>query len=201
MTAPTVERSPWEAALGDRVDELSPGLRAYFGAIPHGCVGRGRGQFERVGTPRRWLWPVLALLAVDGIVFPVWQRRVPFEVENRSDGMRLHGIRRFAFSEGARTMVDTITADGATIVDRLGRHGLVEARFHASVIGGALVLRSVRTALRIGRLRVALPFGPRVELVERTAGERQRVSLVMTSPLLGRIYEYAGEFDYRVETA
>ena len=65
-------RSPWEAALGDRLDELDPALRAYFSAIPDGSVGRGSGVFDQVGTPRRWLWPVLAILGRTGIVFPVW---------------------------------------------------------------------------------------------------------------------------------
>jgi hypothetical protein len=44
-----------------------------------------------------------------------------------------------------------------------------------------------------------VPFAPRVDLREEAAGDRQRVSLVMTAPLVGRIYEYAGEFTYSVE--
>ncbi|MBE7163154.1 MAG: DUF4166 domain-containing protein, partial [Williamsia herbipolensis] len=62
---------------------LHPRLRAYFAAIPPGHVGRGDGVFAVVGTPRRWLWPFLALFARDDVMFPVWERDVPFTVENR----------------------------------------------------------------------------------------------------------------------
>ena len=67
----------------DVLDRLHPRLRTYFGPVPPGHVGRGEGVFAVVGTPRRWLWPVLAWLARDGVVFPVWERDVPFTVENR----------------------------------------------------------------------------------------------------------------------
>ncbi|MGT2464086.1 DUF4166 domain-containing protein [Sinomonas atrocyanea] len=40
-------------------------------------------MFDTVGTPRRWLWPVLAVFARSHVMFPVWQRGVPFTVENR----------------------------------------------------------------------------------------------------------------------
>jgi len=50
-------RSPWERALGAGVAELAAPLRAYFGAIPAGHVGRGTGVFEVAGTPRRWVVP------------------------------------------------------------------------------------------------------------------------------------------------
>jgi hypothetical protein len=193
------ERSPWEAALGDSLQQLHPRLRAYFSPIPAGMVGRGKGRFESVGTPRRWLWPVLWVLGLDGVVFPVWERGVAFTVENRWDRGILRGRRTFEFRAGERVMVDAITADGVEIVDRLGRHGRIETRLTPSVAGGALVMRSTSARLRIGRLRVPVPLGPRVELREEAAGDRQRVSLLMTAPLVGRIYEYAGEFTYAIE--
>lgn len=198
MNGHSAERSPWEAALGDSLAQLHPRLRAYFSPIPAGQVGRGHGTFESVGTPRRWLWPMLWVLGLDGVVFPVWERGVAFTVENRWDGGILHGRRTFAFANGARVMVDAITADGSAIVDRLGRHGRVETRLAPSVVDGALVMRSTSTHVRMGRLRMPLPFAPRVDLREETAGDRQRVSLVMTAPLVGRIYEYAGEFTYSI---
>ncbi len=135
MTGGIAERSPWEAALGDSLAQLHPRLRSYFSPIPVGYVGRGRGTFESVGTPRRWLWPLLWVLGLDGIVFPVWEHGVAFTVENRWDGRILHGRRTFAFDAGERVMVDSITADGGTIVDRLGRHGRIETRLTPSVRG------------------------------------------------------------------
>jgi hypothetical protein len=192
------ERSPWEAALGDSLVGLHPRLRAYLSPIPAGHVGRGSGTFTVVGTPRRWVWPVLWVLGLDGVVFPVWEREVPFTVENRWRGGVLHGARSFAFRSGTRVMTDEITADSGSIVDRLGRHGRIEARLAASIDGGALVLRSTATRLRIGRLRMPLPLAPRVHLREEATADRQRVTLVMTAPFVGRIYEYTGDFDYAI---
>ena len=40
------------------------------------------GTFDRVGTPRRWLWPVLRVLQRRRILFPVWEHDVPFTIEN-----------------------------------------------------------------------------------------------------------------------
>ena len=54
-------RSPYELSIGAEVlARLHPRLRTYFGPVPPGHVGRGEGVFTVVGTPRRWLWPVLA---------------------------------------------------------------------------------------------------------------------------------------------
>ena len=42
---------------------------------------------------------------------------------------------------------------------------------------------------------------PRIHVHERTlANGRQHVSLALDLPLVGRAYEYAGAFDYRIET-
>lgn len=161
-------------------------------------VGRGRGTFEVVGTPRRWLWPVLWFLGRDGVVFPVWEWHVTFSVENRWDGRTLRALRTFEFRNGTRVMSDAMVSEGGSIVDRLGRHGRIEATLTPSVVDGALALRSTATRFRMGRLRIPVPLAPVVELREQAAGGRQRVSLVMTAPLIGRIYEYAGEFDYEV---
>ena len=191
--------SPWEIVLGRRVDDLDPALRAYFLAIPEGKVGRGTGVFETVGTPRRWLWPVLATLGRAGIVFPVWQRDVPFDVVNTpADGV-VRASRTFRFAAGDRVMRDEISAASGRIVDVLGIRRRLRAPLDASVIDGRLELRSRGASLRIGPLWLPLPFAPRVHLVERRDGDRQRVELTMTMPLIGRVYEYAGSFSYRIE--
>ena len=181
--------------------DLDAGLRAYFGAIPEGYVGRGRGVFEVVGTPKRWLWPALALLARDGVVFPVWEHAVPFTVTNRPGrGGTVRATRVFHFAAGDSTMTDEIGVTRAGLTDRLGRHGLVSARFDAQVVNGRLVLRSTGADLRLGILRVPLGvLAPSVTLVERTDGNHQHVSLRMALPFVGTIYEYAGSFTYAVE--
>lgn len=196
-----MSRSPWQRALGPLMADLDPGLRAYFGAIPEGYVGRGNGVFEVVGTPKRWLWPAYSLLALDGIVFPVWEHTVKFRVTNRPTGRgTVRATRVFAFPGGDRTMTDEIGITGAGLTDRLGRRGLVSARFEADVVGGRLVLTSTGADLRLGPVRVPLGIlAPRVTLVERTEGSSQHVSLRMALPLIGTIYEYSGSFRYALE--
>ena len=191
--------SPWQRALGNQFAGLHPRLHAYFSAIPAGRVGRGAGSFDVVGTPRRWLWPVLRMLQRRRILFPVWEREVPFTVENRADGGAVRAIRTFRLVGGDRVMVDAVSIDAARLIDHLGDGGILGARLTASVIDGEL--RLVSTSARWGRLPI--PFPPRVRLTERfddTVG-RQHVALTLESRIFGRIYEYSGHFDYRIESA
>ena len=196
-----MSRSPWQRVLGPRMADLDAGLRAYFGAIPTGYVGRGSGVFDVVGTPRRWLWPAFALLAGDGIVFPVWEHTVRFRVTNRPTARgTVRATRVFEFTGGERTMTDEIGVTSSGLTDRLGRRGLVAAAFAADVVNGRLVLRSTGAALRLGAIRIPLGvLAPRVTLVERTDGNHQHVSLRMALPLVGTLYEYSGSFTYGIE--
>ncbi|MFJ3028057.1 DUF4166 domain-containing protein [Curtobacterium sp. NPDC087080] len=214
-------RSPYELTTPEDVlARLHPRLRTYFGAVPSGHVGRGEGVFAVVGTPRRWIWPLLAVFARDAVMFPVWERDVPFTVENRparvgrgavdgreaSVAVRAH--RTFRFRSGSRTMVDAIAAGPHGLVDHLGRRGRVSALLRAEVDAdgpdaGALRLVSTRVTVRaLGHDR-SLPavVAPRVTLVERFDDDAdvQRVSLRLSAPLVGTLYRYEGSFRYRVE--
>lgn len=110
--------SPYQAARDGDLTGLHPKLREYFAAIPAGQHGLGRGVFAVVGTPRRWLWPVLAVLARDGVVFPVWEHGVPFVVVNRPGPARVDAVRRCEFRGESRDMIDAIGADSDGLVDR-----------------------------------------------------------------------------------
>ena len=191
--------SPWQQALGADFGALHPRLRGYFSAIPAGRVGRGSGTFDVVGTPRRWLWPVLRLMQRRRILFPVWERDVPFTVENRPGDARVRAIRTFRLAAGERVMVDEISWDSAGLIDRLGDDGVLSAGLTASVVDGAVVL--VSNWARWGRLRI--PFAPTVHLTERfdEAVGRQHVAFTLDSRVFGRIYEYSGHFDYAIEAA
>ena len=222
-------RSPYELSASDDVlAALHPRLRTYFGAVPPGHVGRGSGVFAVVGTPRRWLWPVLGVLARDAVVFPVWEHDVPFTVENwpvhvrrgrsgrsgRSGGstdqearpaVRAH--RTFHFASGDRTMVDAITAEPEGLVDHLGRHGRVSALLAVTVAttghdAGALRLVSTRVSVHaLGReWRLPAALSPRVVLTERFDDDAdvQRVSLTLSAVGLGTLYRYEGAFRYSV---
>jgi len=215
-----VSRSPYELSTPpDVLARLHPRLRTYFGPVPPGHVGRGEGVFDIVGTPRRWLWPVLAVFARDSVMFPVWERDVPFTVENRPARVRrgsgvslearvaVRAHRTFRFRSGSRTMVDAITAEPDGLVDHLGRHGRVSARLRTQVDGdgpdaGALRLVSTRVTFRaLGRdLRLPATLSPRVTLTERFDDEAdlQRVSMVLAAPVLGTLYRYEGAFRYEI---
>ena len=193
-------RSPWQRAMGARAADLTPALQTYFGAVPAGSEGRGSGVFTTVGTPRRWLWPVLALLAWDNVIFPVWERDVPFTIVNRPTAHgTIRASRTFHFPSGDRTMVDEVGITNSGLIDRLGRSGTVETALIATVTDGALTLRSTSTTLRFGPLRVPLgALSPRVILREESRGGAQSVALRLEAPVIGRIYEYAGTFTYTV---
>lgn len=197
-SGPRAAVSPWHEALGDDFGLLHPRLRTYFEPIPEGATGRGEGVFDLVGTPRRWLWPLFSFLAIDHVIFPAWDRDLPFRVRNTYEDGRVRGLRRFEFPVRPRTMTDSIGWESGQLVDRLGRRGSVSVAFRASVVDGGLVLES--EWVQLGGIRMPRLLAPRVHLEETwdaTAG-RQRVSFVMEHPVLGRLYEYAGLFDYRV---
>lgn len=193
--------SPWELALRGRLRALDPALADYFSTIPAGSVGRGSGTFDVAGASRRWLWPVFAVLGRAGIAFPVWERSVPFEVVNVPGDGSVRATLAFGFPRGERVMRHEIRMTPRGLVDLLGTSGRLEARLVAEAVDGRLELRSTGLHLRLGRVRLPIPFAPRVRLVERRDGDRQRVEFSLTAPLIGRIYEYSGSFVYRIEDA
>jgi hypothetical protein len=196
--------APWAAALDDRIDELPPGLRAYFAGVPYGAHGIGEGVFTTVGTPRRWLWPLLAVLARWNVLWPVWEQEVPFTIVNVPTPHGLVSVRRFRFAAGDRTMTDRVIFTRAGLRQRLGadERVVVELALESGVDG--LHIASRRVGIRMLGLRWSLPaaWAPRVVVHERALPDgRQHVALTLDLPLVGRIYEYAGAFEYRVEPA
>ncbi len=193
--------SPWELALRGRLRQLDPALADYFSTIPADRVGRGSGTFDAVGTPRRWLWPVFAILGRAAIAFPVWERDVPFEVVNVPGDGAVRATTAFGFLRGEEVMRHEIRMTSRGLRDVLGTRGRLEASLVADAVDGRLELRSTDVRLRLGAARIPIPFAPRITLVERRDGDRQRVEFTMTAPLVGRIYEYAGSSASRIEAA
>jgi hypothetical protein len=191
--------SPWVLALGAEAEDLHPRIRAYVATIPPGFVGYGRGSFRVVGTPRVWLWPILALLGTEAVLAPGWHRDVPFRVRNQPGESRIDARRRFDFARGPWTMVDSVTFGADGLVDRLGRHGFVAATLEAAALDGALVLTS--TSVSIFGIRLPTAVAPRLRVVERWVDDDacQRVSVTLDVPGWGRLYEYEGDFVYRVD--
>jgi hypothetical protein len=190
--------SIYERVLGAQADELDPGLRAYFGELPPGAVGRGDGVYEVAGSRHRWLRPVFAWLATRQVLFPEFGRGIPFTVENRGDRT---ARRTFAFPGRTRVMVDAMSVVGGVLHDRLGRHGGLEVELALSVVDGGLHMRSGRQWLHLGPLRVRMPGLVRVTLAETARDGRQHVDVRMTAPVLGEVFRYAGSFSYAVSSS
>ena len=76
------------------------------------------------------------------------------------------------------------------------RMGIVELRFRLEAASGALNYQTVSAALRLGSLRIPLPYwlSPCVTAWERAAGDTNQihVSVDVTVPLLGRLIAYDG---------
>jgi hypothetical protein len=142
------------------------------------------------------------------VLFAAWQHDVPFTVTNRpgvddSGAPVVRAVRTFRFASGERRMVDAVTASSTGLVDHLGHRRRWSADLVAHARDGALSMTSGTMRLRVGRRSVAVPaaVSPRVSLREEfdEAVGRQRVSVTLDAPLVGRIYEYTGHFDYSVE--
>lgn len=199
-----VPQSPYLRALGDQRALLHPALRTYFSAIPRGRVGIGEGVFDRVGTPRRWLWPVLRVLQKHAVVHAGWHQNVPFTVRNRTIAGKAIGIRVLHLPAGDWVMKDAVSArPHGRVLDQLGEPTTLAVALEASVDGDAFVLRSTTVGIRLGVLRVTLPrFISPVVQVRESAAKRaghQRISLTVDMPVVGRLYEYEGTFSYRLE--
>ncbi|WP_368496078.1 DUF4166 domain-containing protein [Herbiconiux sp. A18JL235] len=207
-------RSPYELTAGSMLDDLHPVVRKYVAPVPAGHRGYGHGVFEVVGSPRRWLRPLLTVLAAQNIAFPVWEKNVPFTVVNaplvdRDGRTAVLAVRRFHLASGPATMIDAITterADADGLVDHLGTHRLLRARLSARVVRGELHLQSTAFELRLGSRVIEIPalVAPQVTVVDRyddtaDGGEgAQRVTVRVDAPLLGRLYEYTGTFHYEL---
>ena len=197
-------QSPYAQALDARLNDLHPRLHAYFSPIPEGHIGVGEGVFSRVGTPRRWLWPLLRPLHERAVLYAGWQLSVPFRIINRHIDGRAFSEREFLLPGQSWSMSDVVSLNAhGRLVDELGVPGVVAASFDVDVEDGALQMTSRAIGLRVGRFRVRVPrlLSPTVRLTERFDDviERQRVAVTVDVPLLGRVYEYSGDFTYRIE--
>ncbi|CAN7169745.1 MULTISPECIES: DUF4166 domain-containing protein [unclassified Microbacterium] len=206
MTAPgTDRRSPYERALGDRISELHPKTAWYFRTIPEGHVGVGTGVFTTAGSRHRWLWPVFRIAESLGVAFAGWEHDVPFRIENRTVAGEALAVRHFDLPGRTWVMPDIVSLGANRILrNEIGPHRTVVTTFDIDVRDGAVVLTIRRVGMRFGRLRIAAPrfLRPRIGLVERWDEQRERhhVNMTIDAPLLGRVYEYTGFFEYAIES-
>lgn len=191
--------SVWERAFGDRLADLSPGLRTYFSLPPEGMTGHGAGVYEVAGSRLRWLWPALAFLAWRRILFPEFGHDVPFTVVNTpTPEGTLRAVRTFEFPGRTRTMVDEMRIVDGHLHDFLGRRGGLEACLAATVDDGMLRLTTERLWLHLGPARVPLPNVARMALTERTLHAGQHVDVTLSTPFVGEWFVYRGAFTYEL---
>src|SRR5690606_961078 len=97
---------------------------------------------------------------------------------------------------------DEITTDAGHLVDYLGTRRRYRAGFSASVERGALTMASTGMSIRVGSVWLPAPrwICPKVTLTERFDDHlaQQHGSVTTTVPGIGRVYQYAGSFDYEV---
>lgn len=221
-------RSPYEAALGERLHELHPSLRRYFQAIPDGHIGLGEGVFAEFGTTRRWLWPLLRPFERRGVLFGGHACSVRFRVINRTVPVGDYpenaannaantdtsttataapvGLavarRELDLPGGTWVMTDSVALICGRVVDRIGSPQTVSASFNIDVHEGALTLTSRAVGLRFGALHVRIPnwCAPRVTLTEQhdPVSGLQRVEFALHMPIVGSIYGYRGHFSYGI---
>lgn len=196
--------SPYARALGERMEQLHPALQRYFAGVQDGKVGIGEGVFDRFGTRHWWLWPFLRLARRRGVLVPGMHHDVPFRIENRVEASHAVAARTLSLPSGEWTMRDSMSlTPRGLLVDAVGRPPLVHTGFVVDLDGEALCLRSRAVGITLGRVRLRVPrlLAPRVHLTERydVTRHRQHVNLTIDAPVLGRIYEYAGAFTYRIE--
>ena len=197
--------SPYERALGDRISELHPKTAWYFRTIPDGHVGVGTGVFTSAGSRHRWLWPVFGIAERLGVAFAGWEQDVPFTIENRTIDGHAVAVRHFRLPGRTWVMPDTVAYGPDRILrNEIGPRRTVVTTFDIDVREGAVVLSIRRVGLRLGRLRLAAPafLRPRIGLVERWDEERgmHHVNMTIDAPLIGRVYEYTGFFEYAIES-
>jgi hypothetical protein len=202
--ADTPQGSPYERALGERISLLHPKTAWYFRTIPEGHVGVGTGVFTTAGSRHRWLWPVFRIAEALGVAFAGWERDVPFRIENRTIDGEAVAVRHFDLPGRTWVMPDIVSLGANGVLrNEIGPHRTVVTTFDIDVRDGAVVLTIRRVGMRFGRLRIAAPrlLRPRIGLVERWDEERERhhVNMTIDAPLLGRVYEYTGFFEYAIE--
>lgn len=205
MTAQDASTSPYERALGARISELHPKTAWYFRTIPPGHVGIGTGVFTTAGSRFRWLRPMFRIAEALGVAFAGWEHDVPFRIENRTVDGRALAIRWFELSGRTWIMPDAVELTaGGILRNEIGPHRTVVTTFDIDVRDEAVVLTIRRVGLRLGPLRLSVPgfLSPRIGLVERWDEERERhhVSMTIDAPVLGRVYEYIGFFEYAIES-
>jgi hypothetical protein len=186
--------SVYERVLGPDIELLAPELRNYFTGK---TVGTGHGVFTEAGLRLRFLWPVLAFMAWQRILFPEYGRDVSFTVVNTPTANgSLDAVRTFHFPGMDRPLEDTMRVVDGRLHDFMGRNRGFEVRMALTIAGGSVHMRSDGQWLRFLRARIPVPQLATVCVTDSWADGSQHVDVRLRSPILGEWFRYAGRFTY-----
>ncbi|MCW4386030.1 DUF4166 domain-containing protein [Salinibacterium sp. SYSU T00001] len=184
--------SVYARALGERFGMLHPELQRWFGST---TTVRAQGVFDEAGSRLRWLRPAWSALAGAGLLMPEYGRDVPFDATMEPAGASTVATRRVLhFASGDRVLADTTRVARGRLIDVHAR-GRLQVEMIPDVIDGALVARSARARIMLGRYPLPVP-SPRVELRHawNTDASRHTIDVRVCVPALGEVFGYHGHF-------
>lgn len=203
-------RSPLDPVFAGHADVPFAFAEQFFHRddLPYGM--RLEGVMHRIWHRPRWLRPLFRLLGRIGILVPRTGEEVPTTLtvrpgRSRADGLYHVWDRTFAFHPPVpfRTTIIYDPAIGQ-VVDLVGPHDWLymvwKARYHPP---DRFTLDTHSIALRIAGRKLWMPdwlwklvFGTVRfwQVADSPDGDTVRVDLLITHPLLGRIFGYEGTF-------
>lgn len=200
-------RSIYEQALGAQFGNLHPRIQERFGFSSKDQVASiGQGVMDRIWF-NKWATLPLAIGSARHIMFPEGGSGIPFTIENYAyqDGYgreTVTWIRKFQFKRAIRHFDATMiySSERKRIVDYLGnkQHLAVDLDITAASNGG---IRNRSGAQRFyeGWIQFTWPaqLTGTADVTEWYDDNRQkyRISVNVSSPVLGTVFHYEGSFD------
>lgn len=193
-------------ALGEEAARLHPEILAQMRVEAE--RDSADGMFAVAGSRFGRLAGLASPVVGPGLLVTGFARDVPFRIDtvsgrSRSGRATLATVREFRFPGGTEHVTDRLFATGrpGIVQNSLGARGRVQMLEECTVTDeGAMRMRTLAVALRVGRRRIALRGILRidVELVDGwdEARHRRTVEMRATSPVLGTVLEYRGWYRY-----
>jgi hypothetical protein len=163
------------------------------------------GQMETVWHRPRWLGPILRVLARWAVLYPETGQNVPTRMliaPGRDRRGRASHVWRRTFTFGSKRRIDAemvYEPKLQQVVEWMGPRNSFEMAWRPRFVPPRSVeIRAELQAIRLGTLRVPLPRALRVSAraldSAGTGDDRVRCELVVSHPLLGPVFGYAGDF-------
>lgn len=200
-------KSIYERALGDAFDDLHPKMQERFGFTSEdGVAAIGRGTMEYVRNGGVYTLPFLTVGASMNTMFPEENTAVPFTIRNYAfedayGRETITWLRTFQMPKERRFDAAMIYSEERDrIVDYLGKrhHLAVDIDLAVSDEGGIEITTGAQRLYAFGKgldFPLLLSATANVhEWYDDTAGT-YRISVAVTNPIMGLVFEYSGSFD------